>query len=315
MILTIGTSTVDFFVSGLGRIPAFGGDEFHVDNLTFCTQPAKIVCGGNGANSAYVLGKLGAQVVLSSAVGHDQPGDIVFTWLSDQGVALVGLKRSDTHATATNTIITDDALSRISMYHPGASDDLYLADIPANLLQQANIVLYSGYPLLPALRADAQQVFATAREHGAITAIDIGPAIGRPAKLDELIPLLPEIDYFITNDYELSVCTGDEELEANITRLLDAGANHVLVKRGAEGALVRGRDVNVNIPGFPVEAKFTVGAGDSFNSGFLYGVEQGWDLARAITFGNATAALVVSSGRGILGCPTIGEVEQLLQAD
>ncbi len=313
MIVVIGSSTVDFFVSGLEHIPSFGGDEFHSDNLTYCNQPLKIVLGGNGANSAYVLATLGAKVRLSSVVGNDEAGKMVSDWLAEQKVTLHALKRSTNHATATNTIITDDTLNRISFFHAGASDHFQVDDLPLKLLQGARVVLLTGYTLFPQLRTDGYlSILSTARQTGAITALDIGPAIAQPVGMVELAPLLPTIDYLIANDYELAACTGNQNLEAGISQLLDAGANNVVIKQGKDGALIRGEHLSINEPGFVVNARFTVGAGDSFNAGFLYGIEQGWPPDKAVRFGNATAALVVSSAQGVLGCPTLEQVETFI---
>ena len=313
MIVVVGSTTADFFMSGVEHIPRIGGDEFHADNLTFCDQPLRSVLGGNGANTTYVLAKLGAQASLSSAIGNDQAGDLVSGWLAEQNVNLAGLKRSATHATATNTIITDTALNRISFYHSGACDSFGVEDIPPELLQTADVVLVSSYTLLPQLRSKGYaSILAAARQAGAVTALDIGPAIGQPVQLAELRPLLPRIDYLITNDYELSVCTNCQDVESGVARLLEAGATYVVVKQGKEGSLIRGETIDLNEAGFAVNARFTVGAGDSFNAGFLYGLAQGWALQPAARFANATAALVVSSGQGILGCPSLAQVETFL---
>jgi sugar/nucleoside kinase (ribokinase family) len=310
MFVVVGPTTVDFFVSGLEHIPSFGGDEFRPDNLTYCNRPVNIVLGGNGANSAYVLATLGAQVILSSAVGYDKPGDMAFDWLAEQEVELHAINRRSNYTTSTNTIITDDTLNRISFFHAGASDSFRLEDIPSKVFRKAGVLLLTGYSLLPQLRSEGYlSILSTARRNGAITAFDIGPAIGQPVKLAELAPLLPTIDYLITNDYELAICTGSQDLETGIAQLLESGAKYVVVKQGKDGALVRGENLRIDEPGFAVSARFTVGAGDSFNAGFLYGIGQSWDPARAVRFGNATAALVVSSAQGVLGSPAAEQVE------
>ncbi|MBI1881630.1 MAG: hypothetical protein HYR94_25920 [Chloroflexi bacterium] len=72
--------------------------------------------------------------------------------------------------------------------------------------------------------------------------------------------------------------------------------------------------MQIDMPGFAVPAHISVGAGDSFNVGFLYGVRQGWSLEEAVRFGNAVAALVASGDRGVLGGPSLSEVETFLDA-
>lgn len=313
MFVVIGPTTVDLFVSGLERIPSFGGDEFTTSNLAYCEQPLRMALGGNGAISAYVLAGLGVDVVLCSAVGQDVLGNAVSGWLEERNVKMEGLVRSQTRATSTTTVVTDEALNRLSFHHPGAFHTYGVADIPPELLEGAEVLLVAGYPMLPEFRGGGFAVALTrAHQAGAITALDIGPAIGRPAELAELIPLLPVVDYLIANEHELAVCTGTEDLEAGIDRLRDAGARCVVIKVGKEGAIVCGAAVHAQVPSFDVKPLSTVGAGDSFNSGFLYGLKQGLDQEEATRFGNAVAALVVSSARGVLGSPNPEQVEALL---
>ncbi len=315
MFITVGITTMDLFVSGLDKMPAFGGDEFTVNNLAFADQPLTMVMGGNGAICAYTLAKLGAPVVLCSAVGRDTLGDMIWNWLDAAHVYTAGLLRTRREATSTTTVITDRRLNRVSFHHPGASVIYRPVDLPVTILQQAGVLVLSSYSLLPAWRPDGfAQALQVARQADMITALDIGPAIGQPAALAELAPMLPNVDYFICNAHELSVCTGAQDLEKGIAQILNAGARYAVIKRGRDGAVIRTCDgVDINIPGFAVEARFTVGAGDAFNGGFLYGIHEGWDLYHAARFANAVAALVVSGAQGALGAPTRFQAEALLE--
>ena len=156
-------------------------------------------------NCAYALGKLGANVKLCSAVGDDDRlGRTVVEWLTADGVDLTGLIHSRQAATSTTTVITDQALNRLAFHHPGATNTFGLDDLPQNVLSQTRAVLLTGYSLLPAWRPEgALHLLTLARQSGTMTALDIGPAIGKPVKLVELLPLLPQVDYFLCNAHEL----------------------------------------------------------------------------------------------------------------
>jgi sugar/nucleoside kinase (ribokinase family) len=158
------------------------------------------------------------------------------------------------------------------------------------------------------------QTLHTAHRHGACTALDIGPALGDLVTVPELSQLFPDLDFLIANQHELAVLTGQPNWEAAASLLLDAGARCVVIKRGASGASLRSRTDWMDSPGFSVETTISIGAGDTFNIGFLYGVRQGWALPAALRFGNAVAAMVVSSGRGVLGAPTLVQVNRFLAA-
>ena len=315
MLVAIGSTTVDLFISGLEQIPDIGGDEFTTDNLAFLDEPLTMALGGNGANTAYVAARLGLPTTLCSAVGQDTLGKTAHQWLEEAGVNLAGLIHSENSATAYTTVITDKALNRLAFHHRGTSAEHNIADLPENILSQANMVLISGYPLLPAWRpTGVSEALAIAKQAGVLTAFDIGPAIGEPGVLEEIQPFLHHIDYFICNDHEVAVCTGTDDIEQAISQILAGGAKRVIIKQGVEGALIREADyaIALQVPGFQVQAQFTVGAGDSFNAGFLYGIMQGWDFRQATEFANATAALTVSSNRGVLGSPTLDAVLSFL---
>jgi ribokinase len=314
MFVVIGTTTVDLYISGIDKMPRFEGDEFTSNSLSFCNRPLTMTLGGNGANSAYVLASLGAPTALCSAAGRDLLGDTVAGWLQAKGVDLRGFVRSEQHSTATDTILIDDSLNRFAFYHPGYLHDLSFDLLPADLFREVTTLLITGYSLLPGLQPEGHMAaLQAAKQVNALTALDIGPAIGRPATLSEIKPLLPLVDYLITNAYELTVCTGADTIAAGVQQVLDAGANAVLVHRGASGASVsRAQQPPIDARGFPVEAAVTVGAGDVFNAAFLFALNDGMTDDRALEFANAAASMVVASGRSVLGTPTRSQIQTFL---
>jgi ribokinase len=315
MFITIGTTTIDLFVSGIDKMPRFDGDEYTVSSLAWCSNPLTLTCGGNGANSAYVLAALGAQSALCSAVGTDLLGETMAGWLAGRGVDLRALQRSAAHATSTNTTILDDRLNRLNFYHPGALTQFMPNDVTVGFFELASTLLVTSYPIMMGFRRGGyRHVLHRAKRAGATTAIDIGPAIGEPVTAGELAPLLPLVDYLITNDYELGQCTGcGDAMDDGAAALLAAGAKTVIVKRGKDGAVAyRADEAPLYVAGFPVVATVTVGAGDSFNAGLLFALGQGMALADALRFGNATAALVVRTGKSVLGAPSREDVERFI---
>lgn len=316
MFVVIGTTTVDLFVFSPDATPDQAADGFRADNLVFTPDPLRLSMGGNGGNSACVLAALGASTALCSAVGRDFLGAMLVDWLTARGIILDNLIRSLTYATSTSVIVMADAASQRVYHHLGATVDIAASAIPDKLLTEADVLLITGLPLMDGLRdGGAAQMLAAAQKSGAITALDIGPALGAPVTMAELTPMLGQIDYLIANEHELAMLGIGDGWEATSAYLLEAGARHVLIKRGRHGASLRSRGLCVDAPAFPVQAVISVGAGDSFNAAFLYGVQQGWSPTRAIRFGAATAALVISGDRGTLGAPTLAEVLKKLRIE
>ena len=110
-------------------------------------------------------------------------------------------------------------------------------------MRRSHTLLLTSYSIMPGLRPHgAVELFQNARQSGTRTAVDIGPAIGEPARLAELRPLLAYTDFFICNEHELTVCTGGAELAAGMAAILEGGAGCVVIKRGEAGAVVLERD-------------------------------------------------------------------------
>jgi sugar/nucleoside kinase (ribokinase family) len=314
MFVIIGTTTADLVIFSEEPWADLDGDGFRVSNLVFTDVPLTLLMGGNGGISAYALAGLGVPTALCGAVGRDPMGDILLNWLTERNVRLDGFTRSETYGTSTSTIIMSDVAHQAVFHHLGATQDVRLENMPEALLTEAKVLLATSFPIVPHMRSGGfAQALATTHQAGGLTALDIGPAIGHPVTLAELVPLLPFTDYLLGNTHELAVLTSTDDWESAAAQLVAAGARHVVIKQGAQGAAVRGGKTQIEVAGFAVEAKISVGAGDSFNVGFLYGLHQTWPLERAVRFGNAFAALVVAGERGVLDAPRLAEVEAFLR--
>jgi 5-dehydro-2-deoxygluconokinase len=105
------------------------------------------------------------------------------------------------------------------------------------------------------------------------------------------------------------------DLDAAVARVLASGVGVLVVKRGRRGATVfEAGQPPVDAAGFPVEIYNTLGAGDAFAGGLVYGYAQGWDWGRAARFGNAVGAIVVTRHACANDMPTLDEVKAFVQA-
>ena len=314
MIVVTGNIVVDLHLSGMARLPAHGGDEYKVDNVAMVPDAPVLTIGGNAGNAAYVSGTLGVPVAIFGALGDDEFGALARRWLGGRGVRMDSVKTS-ARATSMTAGVTDIALNRVAYHHAGANDDFSLRELPASLLSEARALLVNAYPICAGLRDTAAlaATFAAARAAGVITALDIGPAIGVPVVSPEIAAALPHLDYLLCNAHELAVFSGSADLYDGIAHARSLGARCAVIKRGRLGAVI-GDDAGVrDIPGIAVQARYTVGAGDSFDAGFLLGVMRGWPHDRAAQFGHAVAALVISGSSGVLGCPDFEQAKTLYE--
>ena len=314
MFVVTGTTTLDLIVRGLPSETVLG-DGFQAGNLVFAAEPLQLLMGGNGGNSAYVLGRLGASVALCSSIGQDEAGEWLASKIVAQGVDLSGMIRCPDLATSSSTILFIDAERQAVVHHSGASTAMTVTPEQRRLYAQADVLLIGSYPLFPQMRAGGfAEALQLSHDAGGLTAVDIGPAIGEPVRTAEIAPLLPTVDYLIANAHELRVCTDAAEWEAGAASLLALGCRHVVIKQGANGTALRSGDHNFDIPAYPAATHIPVGAGDSFNAGFVHALWQGRRLEEALRFGSALAALVVGGRNGVLSAPTLAEVDGFLEA-
>ena len=93
-------------------------------------------------------------------------------------------------------------------------------------------------------------------------------------------------------------------------------ANTFILKRGPEGARVFQQAASpIDVPGFPVQVLNTVGAGDAFAAGLIYGYLAGWSWSQAVRMGNACGAIVVTRHGCAAAMPTKQEALALIGND
>src|SRR5690606_39021905 len=109
---------------------------------------------------------------------------------------------------------------------------------------------------------------------------------------EETLALLEHVDLFLPNEQELCHLTGTSTWEVGVTAL-EGRAHHVVVKRGAEGAVSIEGERIVECPGLPIAPANTIGAGDVFDMAFLYARRRAWETAECLRFACAAAGAVI----------------------
>jgi sugar/nucleoside kinase (ribokinase family) len=97
--------------------------------------------------------------------------------------------------------------------------------------------------------------------------------------------------------------------EADACRsLVERGIPMVALKRGRDGSTVFTADQRIDVPSLAVTEVDPTGAGDCYDAGFVVGLLQGWELARAARFANVVGALSVTRQGPMEGIPYLAEV-------
>ena len=299
-VLCAGILVADLFVPPLAGLPAEGAlvatEDFLVDS------------GGCAANTATCLVKLGVPTAVAGKVGQDIFGDFVARDMTGKGVETSAISRSATHGTSKTVILPVIGQDRRYIHTFGANADFQGADLPATLLDTARVFCLGGYLVLPQLNpADLRAAMRRARQHGALTVLDVVVPAGDPGKsLAAVEAVLPEVDYFLPNDTEARALTGEADPEAQARRLLQAGCRSVIITLGERGALLVNQHQTLEAPAPKVEVVDGSGAGDAFAAGLIVGLLEGWDAARALQFASvigASACTRLGTTAGVLTRP------------
>lgn len=251
--------------------------------------------GSSSAIFAHNISLLGSRVGFTSCIGTDLLGKFCVDRLSQAGVDVSGVKVLPGRNTGV-TVILPLAKNRKILTYLGTTLDLQLAHFDLDYLRGSRHFHLSSFFLLRALRPDLPGLFLQMKQAGLTTSFDTNDD---PENLwaDDVKSVLKHVDVFLPNEREACKLTGANDVHD----ALDALARLVpivVIKCGAQGALaMRGKDRFHAAPPsvHPVD---TVGAGDSFNAGFLHKFILGASLPDCLEFGNAAAALSTTRAGG-----------------
>lgn len=226
--------------------------------------------GGSAANVAVTAARLGAPVTLAGGVGGDAWGDWVRTRLTHDGVGTELLLTLRERPTAVAFVTVDDAGEPSFLIHAGAGAEATasLADaLPAAVDTATALVLSTGTMVGDEERAVTLAARARALERGIPVVFDPNLRPGRwanPARAASVARGLVRDAFLVkANRKEATALTGEDHPAAAAAALLAGGARHVVVTCGADGALLRGGGIKLDVPGVPARVVDTTGAGDA----------------------------------------------------
>lgn len=289
----LGVVVADIVGKPIDRLPARGTLEL-IDRL-------ELHIGGNAANAAASLARLGEPVSLVGKVGDDTLGGVVAGALAQAGVDTTPLARDPVAPTSASLVTVHSDGERSFLHAAGANAAMRVEDILWDRLDGVGYLLIAGLQLMTGMEgAPMAEVAREARRRGMVTVLDtvMNP---RSRGWDGLEPVLEHLDWCVPSIDEARQLTGESDPERQARRLLDAGAGAVAIKMGSRGcALYRRGEAPVTVPGFTVDVVDTLGAGDSWCAGFLTGLRHGHGALTAARIGNRVGADCV----GALGATT-----------
>jgi sugar/nucleoside kinase (ribokinase family) len=202
------------------------------------------------------------------------------------------------------SVILNQALDRAILTHPGLMSALQASDIPDTLLQAARHLHIASYFLQTNLQPDLPDLFRRAQALGLTTSLD--PNYDPSERWTGFEELLPVTNILLPNEKEALSLSGKPNVEL-AADTLGSKVETLAVKWGAEGAFGVRKDEKVRAASIPVNVVDTVGAGDSFDAGFLYGYLNGWPLESSLRMACVCGALSTQEAGGTAGQPTLEE--------
>jgi sugar/nucleoside kinase (ribokinase family) len=252
-----------------------------------------LTLGGSSAILAHNLAALGSRVGYISRIGDDPLGQIALDRLADAGADVFKVRRGTRTTRSTTktglTVILQREAWRNMVTYLGATCELSFADLDLAYLADSRHFHLSSFYLQRGLQPRIAELFKKLKAAGLTISLDTNddPDDTWQGGLREA---LRYVDVFLPNEREARKIAGTENLEAAVARLA-AIVPVVVVKIGAEGATAQRGKERFTSPAVKANVVDAVGAGDSFDAGFLSQYVRGADLPTCLAAGNLAGAL------------------------
>lgn len=268
--------------------------------------------GGKGSNQAVGIARLGEQPYFVACVGEDSFGREALTMFQKEKVNALGVRVCTRIPTGVGFIIVDKEGNNVITLDPGANSNLNESDVDA-----AADVLALSKCVVMQLEIPPRVI-----EYAAELAQSKGvPVILNPAPYQP-IPneVWANVDIVTPNETEARLIVGREPddritTEALAEEIHALGVKNVVITLGEKGAYVARADgKGFFVPAFPVNAIDTTGAGDTFTAALAVALSEDFDLAEAVRFANAAAALTCTVKGVVPALPYRKIVNELIQS-
>ncbi len=299
-LLIVGEINPDMILRGADVMPTFGQVEKTVET-------AELTIGASAVITACGAARLGLKVAFVGVVGDDLYGRYMLTAMQGRGIDVAHCLIVPDLQTGFTLILVQPDGDRAMLTFPGAIAALRPSQINRALLTQTRHLHVGSYFLLDGLRDGLPDLFAAARAQGVTTSLDTN---WDPQERWQVQQVLPYCDVLLPNAAEAQRLAAGATLEAALAKLARTVPT-LAVKLGADGGLVQQGGEVVRLRPYPVQVIDTVGAGDSFNAGFLYGYIHRWLPVQSLQLALVCGSLSTRAPGGTAAQPTLAEIADL----
>jgi sugar/nucleoside kinase (ribokinase family) len=279
-VCVVGEINLDLILYGLPK-------ELVLDRELLASGLA-LTLGSSSAIFAHNLSMLGSKVGFISKTGGDALGKIALERLAPAGVDVSHVKQTPGRTPTGLTVAIPFSQHRYILTFPGTMFEMQHSDIDMEYVRSARHLHLSSFFLHRALRPRILDLFRQAKAAGLSTSLDTNDDPENKWDRD-LLEVLRYVDIFLPNDREAKKITHTDDLSQAIN-VLAGLAKVVVVKRGTAAAICRSGKEQCSLAPPTVKTVDDVGAGDSFDAGFIYQHLQGAKLEDCLAFANLAGA-------------------------
>lgn len=287
-ILAIGELNVDLLLNRIAGFPEIGKEIFAQD-MTLTLGSSTAIFAANAAT-------LGARVSFIGMIGKDSFGDVVKSTLAQRHVDTSNLIEVDNAATGLTAILNYDN-DRANVTYPGAMSLMGLMDIRPEIIREAKHVHVSSVFLQENLHRDLLDIVRMVKDCGATLSMDVQFDPAETWEFD-YARILPLVDVFMPNEQELMAITRKSSVEDAVAAI-QPYAGVTVVKMGTRGSLLVTPEGQHALPAMLNKSVVdAIGAGDSFDAGFVAAYVMGKPLEECQRIGNLTGAVNTTAAGG-----------------
>ena len=312
-------TTIPFDVLTIGRV---GIDLYPLQsNVSLDKVEAfKKGIGGSPTNVAIAAARHGLRAAVITRTGIDPFGQFIKDELIRLGVSdefVFGVKGLNTPVVFAE-IFPPDSFP-LYYYREPIAPDLIIEpqELDLEAIKRAKIYWSTLTGLSEEPSRSAHHAAWNARAAGALTVLDLDyrPTLWESpdAASAQISKALEKVSIVIGNLEECKLATSESDPDRVANAFLDKGAEIAVVKMGPKGVLAKSHNETVIKLPHPIKVLNGLGAGDSFGGAFCYGLLEGWDLDRVITFANMAGAINASRSDCSTAMPTTQEVVSALK--
>ena len=280
-------------------VPSFGQVEKLVDSAT-------LTIGSSSAIFACGAARLGLKVAFVGVCGADIFGRYMLDELTKHGVDVSAVRLDPVQQTGLSVILSKGS-DRAILTYPGAIGGLRAEEVTDDLLLQSRHLHVSSYFLQAALQPGLPDLFRRAHTLGLTSSLDTNwDPSGQWQGVNELLQLT---DIFLPNEKE-AIAISRARTDGQALKRLAQRTGTVAMKRGAQGALACRGEETSSVCALGGNVVDTVGAGDSFDAGFVYGFLNNWTLEKALWLAAVCGSLSTRAAGGTEAQPTVEEAVQ-----